>query len=88
LVDNGYYKSRVCLVVWVTIVNSVTRQRIHKRSFLHNGGDVFVTTDKPKPLASCFDSVGQRLSYGDTGTDRNIEELRLGEEFSEEKDSQ
>jgi hypothetical protein len=87
LVDNGYYKSRVCLV-WLTTVNAFTRQRIDERSFLHKGGDVFVTTDKPKPPTSCFDSVGERLSYGDIGTDRNIEEIRLGEELSEEKESQ
>jgi hypothetical protein len=84
LLDNGYYKSRECLVVWVIIVNAFTRQRIHERSFLQNGGDIFVTRDKPKPPTSCFDSVGERLSYGDTGTDRNITGLRLGEEISEE----
>jgi hypothetical protein len=49
LLDNGYDKSGVCIFVWVTIVNTFTRQRIHRQTFPAQRSCRFVTTDEPNP---------------------------------------
>jgi hypothetical protein len=54
LLNNGYDKSGVCIVVWVTIVNSFTRQRIHRQTFPAQRRCRFSYNGKTEPFDKVF----------------------------------
>jgi hypothetical protein len=54
LLHNGYNKSGVCIVIWVTIVNAFTRQRIHRQIFPAHRGRIFRYSEENKTFEKVF----------------------------------